>query len=72
MPVQQVVAERWVKLKQDSICWKAMALPSVRRWSALTHMILIIMVVASVLPVPSTEAKLLDDDDNEIATGSTG
>ena len=32
----------------DSICWKAMALPSVRRWSALTHMILIIIVVASV------------------------
>ncbi len=36
MPVQQVVAERWVKLT-GRICWKAMALPSVRRWSALTH-----------------------------------
>ncbi len=40
MPVQQVVAERWVKLTGQYLL-KAMALPSVRRWSALTHMILI-------------------------------
>lgn len=49
-----------------------MALPSVRRWSALTHMILIIIVVASGLPVPSTEAKLVDDDDNEVPPGQPG
>lgn len=47
MPVQQVVAERWVKLTGQYLL-EGYGLTSVRRWSALTHMILIIIVVASV------------------------
>ncbi len=48
-----------------------MALPSVRRWSALTHMILIIIVVASVCRCRQP-AKLVDDDDNEVPPGQPG
>lgn len=70
MPVQQAVAERWVKLTGQYLL-EGYGLTGVRRWLASIHDI--DYHSGSIgLPVPSTEAKLVDDDDNEVAPGEPG
>lgn len=65
MPVQQVVAERWVKLTGQYLLegyglTECAPLVSVNPYDIDYHS-------GSIgLPVPSTEAKLVDDDDNEV------
>ncbi|VTN09885.1 Long-chain-fatty-acid--CoA ligase [Raoultella terrigena] len=71
MPVQQVVAERWVKLTGQYLLegyglTECAPLVSVNPHDIDYHS-------GSIgLPVPSTEAKLVDDDDNEVAPGEPG
>ncbi len=68
MPVQQVVAERWVKLTGQYLLegyglTECAPLVSVNPYDIDYHS-------GSIgLPVPSTEAKLVDDDDNEVPPG---
>ena len=71
MPVQQVVAERWVKLTGQYLLegyglTECAPLVSVNPYDIDYHS-------GSIgLPVPSTEAKLVDDDDNEVPPGQPG
>ncbi|HAT0392096.1 TPA: AMP-binding protein [Salmonella enterica] len=71
MPVQNVVAERWVKLTGQYLLegyglTECAPLVSVNPHDIDYHS-------GSIgLPVPSTEAKLVDDDDNEVAPGEAG
>ena len=71
MPVQQVVAERWVKLTGQYLLegyglTESAPLVSVNPYDIDYHS-------GSIgLPVPSTEAKLVDDDDNEVPPGQPG
>ena len=71
MPVQQAVAERWVKLTGQYLLegyglTECAPLVSVNPHDIDYHS-------GSIgLPVPSTEAKLVDDDDNEVAPGEPG
>ena len=71
MPVQQVVAERWVKLTGQYLLegyglTECAPLVSVNPHDIDYHS-------GSIgLPVPSTEAKLVDDDDNEVPPGQPG
>lgn len=71
MPVQQAVAERWVKLTGQYLLegyglTECSPLVSVNPHDIDYHS-------GSIgLPVPSTEAKLVDDDDNEVAPGQPG
>ncbi|HCN5749067.1 TPA: AMP-binding protein, partial [Escherichia coli] len=71
MPVQQVVAERWVKLTGQYLLegyglTECAPLVSVNPYDIDYHS-------GSIgLPVPSTEAKLVDDDDNEVPPGLPG
>ena len=71
MPVQQAVAERWVKLTGQYLLegyglTECAPLVSVNPHDIDYHS-------GSIgLPVPSTEAKLVDDNDNEVAPGEPG
>ncbi|MBJ3813749.1 long-chain-fatty-acid--CoA ligase FadD [Shimwellia pseudoproteus] len=71
MPVQQVVAERWEKLTGQFLLegyglTECSPLVSVNPHDITYHS-------GSIgLPVPSTEVKLVDDDDNEVAPGEPG
>lgn len=68
MPVQQAVAERWVKLTGQYLLegyglTECAPLVSVNPHDIDYHS-------GSIgLPVPSTEAKLVDDEDNEVPHG---
>lgn len=71
MPVQQVVAERWEKLTGHYLLegyglTECAPLVSVNPYDIDYHS-------GSIgLPVPSTEVKLVDDDDNEVEKGEAG
>ncbi len=71
MPVQQAVAERWVKLTGQYLLegyglTECAPLVSVNPHDIDYHS-------GSIgLPVPSTEVKLVDDDDNEVPPGEPG
>lgn len=71
MPVQHVVAERWEKLTGHYLLegyglTECAPLVSVNPYDIDYHS-------GSIgLPVPSTEVKLVDDDDNEVAKGESG
>ncbi len=54
--MQQVVAERWVKLTGRYLLEGYGLTECARRWSALTPMILTTTAAASGLPVPSTKS----------------